>query len=207
MHGHGYAPPPPKRPPTALLVVLRVIFGALPLLSIGFLAWGSTLRVALVTRRATDWWIFVGSLVTMGISFGFLSTDHTDDFSSPKGNAGMIILLLNAAACTGYYLFADIRHYSGPRPLGHPGPLHPTAHQTPHYGYPQPMSPYTTPIPPQATTVPQPPVGPPVPRPPVGPPVPQRPAPARIDQVRAELDELSDYLRKRDGQHGDGNGR
>ena len=30
-------------------------------------------------------------------------------------------------------------------------------------------------------------------------PAPQRPAPARIDQVRAELDELSDYLRKHDG--------
>jgi hypothetical protein len=32
----------------------------------------------------------------------------------------------------------------------------------------------------------------------------QRPAPARIDQVRAELDELSDYLRKHDGRHEDG---
>ncbi len=31
---------------------------------------------------------------------------------------------------------------------------------------------------------------------PVVQPQPQRPAPARIDQVRAELDELSDYLRK-----------
>jgi hypothetical protein len=31
---------------------------------------------------------------------------------------------------------------------------------------------------------------------------PQRPAPDRIDQVRAELDELSDYLRKHDGHEG-----
>ncbi|MFD0505964.1 hypothetical protein ACFQ0G_30105 [Streptomyces chiangmaiensis] len=41
----------------------------------------------------------------------------------------------------------------------------------------------------------------PQPRTPVPPPQPQpqRPAPARIDQVRAELDELSDYLRKHEG--------
>ncbi|MCX5132714.1 hypothetical protein OOK06_11540 [Streptomyces sp. NBC_00340] len=201
MHGHGYAPPPPKRPPTGLLVVLRVIFGALPLLSIGFLAWGSTLRVALVTRRAVDWWIFLGSLLAMGISFAYLSTDHTDDFSSPNGNVGMIILLLNAAACTGYFLFADIRHYSRLAPPGYPAPLHRTPQPGPHYGYPQTAgtgSPYGTPVPHQQ---------PPLPRPPVVPPPPQRPAPVRIDQVRAELDELSDYLRKRDGRTDSGDGR
>ncbi|MFD0393694.1 hypothetical protein ACFQ3Z_19900 [Streptomyces nogalater] len=37
--------------------------------------------------------------------------------------------------------------------------------------------------------------------PPVAPP-PQPPAPARIEQVRAELDELSDYLRRQDGHEG-----
>ncbi|MEU0782881.1 hypothetical protein ABZ341_15015 [Streptomyces sp. NPDC006173] len=201
MHGHGYAPPPPKRPPTGLLVVLRVIFGALPLLSIGFLAWGSTLRVALVTRRPLDWWIFLGSLLAMGISFAYLSTDHTDDFSSPNGNVGMIILLLNAAACTGYFLFADIRHYSRLTPPGYPVPLHQAAHPGPHYGYPQTAasgSPYGTPVPHQQG---------PVAQPPVVPPPPQRPAPVRIDQVRAELDELSDYLRKRDGRTDGGDGR
>jgi hypothetical protein len=35
----------------------------------------------------------------------------------------------------------------------------------------------------------------PVPQPP------QRPAPSHIEQVRAELDELSDYLRKHDGRN------
>ncbi|WP_406366287.1 hypothetical protein [Streptomyces sp. NBC_00645] len=192
MHGHGYAPPPPKRPSTGVLVVLRVIFAAVPLLSIGFLAWVATLRVALVTRKAADWWIFVGSLAAMGISFGYLSTDHTDDFSSPNGNVGMIILLLNAAACTGYFLFADIRHYSRPRPFVYPQAAHPAE----GYGYPQAASPYATPVPQQPVA--------PVQQVPVMPPPPQRPAPARIDQVRAELDELSDYLRKRDGQHEDG---
>ncbi|GAA3805299.1 hypothetical protein GCM10022403_044090 [Streptomyces coacervatus] len=190
MQGHGFAAPPPRRPSTGVLVLLRVIFVAVPVLSIGFLAWVATLRAAIVTRKRGDWWIFAGSLAVLGISFGFLATDHTDDFSTPNGNTGMIILLLNAAACTAYYLYADIQHY-GPRHTGHPVPPAPGM----GYGYPQPPSPY-------AATHPQTPVvaAPPTP---VPPPPPQRPAPARIDQVRAELDELSDYLRQHPG-HTDG---
>ncbi|GGN92885.1 hypothetical protein GCM10011579_091210 [Streptomyces albiflavescens] len=199
MQGHGYAPPPPKRPSTGALVVLRVIFVAVPILSIGFLAWVAPLRAAIVTHRRADWWIFGGSLVVLGISFAYLSTDHTDDFSSPNGNVGMIILLLNAAACVGHYLYADIRHYHRLYPMVYLPPQAPAA----NYVYPQPPSPY-------AATHPQTPVTPPAPAPhtpaphtPVPPP-PQRPAPARIDQVRAELDELSDYLRKRDGHYDGG---
>ncbi len=188
MHGHGYATPPSRRPPTAVLVVLRVFFVAVALLSIGFLAWVAPLRAALVTHKRRDWWIFIGSLVAMGVSFALFSTDKTDDFSSPGGNAGMIILLLNACACAGYYLYADIRHFQQLRYPGYIPPLHPTV----AYGYPQPSAPYA------ATHMPQPPVPQPQsPAPP--PPQPQRPAPVRIDQVRAELDELSDYLRKHEG--------
>jgi hypothetical protein len=40
-----------------------------------------------------------------------------------------------------------------------------------------------------------------LPQPPVPAP-PQRPAPSHIDEVRAELDELSDFLRKHDGHEG-----
>ncbi|MFG2791316.1 hypothetical protein [Streptomyces sp. NPDC048419] len=183
MQGHGYAPPQQRRPSTGVLVLLRVIFVAVAILSIGFLAWVATLRAAIVSRRRADWWVFGGSLAVLGISFGLLATDNTDDFSTPKGNAGMIILLLNAAACAGYYLYADIRHFR-PYPTGYAAP----PAQGMGYGYPQPPSPY-------AATVPQTPVTPT----PVPPPPPQRPAPARIDQVRAELDELSDYLRKHPG--------
>ncbi|MFI6657771.1 hypothetical protein ACIBL8_19885 [Streptomyces sp. NPDC050523] len=185
MQGHGYAPPQQRRPSTAVLVLLRVIFVTVAILSIGFLSWVATLRAAIVTRRRADWWIFGGSLAVLGISFGLLATDNTDDFSTPKGNAGMIILLLNAVACAGYFLYADIRHFR-PYPAGYAAP----PAQGPGYGYPQPPSPY-------AATVPQTPVTPA----PVPPPPPQRPAPARIDQVRAELDELSDYLRKHPGDH------
>ncbi|MFJ5301247.1 hypothetical protein [Streptomyces sp. NPDC088350] len=192
MQGQGYAPPPPRRPSTAVLVVLRVIFAAVPILSIGFLAWVATLRAAIVTRRRADWWIFVGSLVVLGISFAFLSTDDTDDFSTPNGNAGMAILLFNAVACTAYYLYADIRHHQ-PHPTGYPAP----PAQGVGYGYPQPPSPYAATYP-QAPTAPTPAPNAPAPNTFAPPPPQQRPAPARIDQVRAELDELSDYLRKHD---------
>ncbi|WP_327691173.1 hypothetical protein OG870_19135 [Streptomyces sp. NBC_00461] len=199
MQGHGYAPSPPRRPSTGVLVVLRVIFVAVPILSIGFLAWVAPLRAAIVTRKRSDWWIFGGSLAVLGISFSFLAADHTDDFSTPSGNAGMIILLLNAAACAGYYLYADIHHHR-PYPTDYPAP----PVQGMGYGYPQPPSPY-------AATQPQTPAAPvpgpvpttPPPAGPVPPHPPQRPAPARIDQVRAELDELSDYLRQHPG-HSDG---
>ncbi|MGW8064606.1 hypothetical protein ACVV2G_20620 [Streptomyces ziwulingensis] len=203
MHGQGYVPPPPprRRPNTAVLVLLRVFFVALPLLSLGFLAWISTLYAAIVTRRPRDWWAFAASAVVLVVSFGFLVTDHTDDFSTPNGTAGMIILLLNACACAGYFLYADIRHHQVPLHTGYPPPGPPAT----GYGHPQPAYPYSA-----APTLPQthPPyqVPQPQPQPPVPPPAPPRtPQPARIDQVRAELDELSDYLRKHEG-NGSGNG-
>lgn len=194
MHGHGYAPPPPpRRPATAVLVLLRVFFVALPLLSIGFLAWISTLYAAIVTRRPRDWWAFAASAALLVISFCFLATDDTDDFSTPAGTTGMIILLLNACACAGYFLFADITHRQPPHPAHLPPmPLPPT----PGYGHPQPPYPYA---PAQAPA----PVQPPVPPYRAAPPQ-HHPAPARIDQVRAELDELSDYLRGHDGGSHDG---
>ncbi|WP_328657775.1 hypothetical protein [Streptomyces sp. NBC_00334] len=186
MLGPGYAPPPPpRRPATAVLVLLRVFFVALPLLSLGFLAWISTLYAAIVTRRPRDWWAFAASAAVLVVSFCFLATDDTDDFSTPAGTTGMIILLLNACACAGYFLYADISHHRRP-----PAPvfLPPTA----GYGHPQPPYPYAPA-----------PVHPPVPSYQAPPPQ-HHPAPARIDQVRAELDELSDYLRGHDGGNHDG---
>ncbi|NEB21059.1 hypothetical protein [Streptomyces coelicoflavus] len=215
MHGHGYAPPPPpRRPATAVLVLLRVFFVALALLSLGFLAWIPTLYAAVVTRRPRHWWAFAVSVVLLVVSFCFMATDDTDDFSTPAGTAGMIILLLNACACAGYFLYADITHHRRPpRPghippmplpvapgYGHPQPGHPQpGHPQPGHpqpGHPQPGHPYA-PAPAVAQT----------PAPPYQAPPPQhQPAPARIDQVRAELDELSDYLRHHDGGGHDGRG-
>lgn len=191
MHGHGYTPPTPRQPSTGALVVLRVFIVAVALLSIGFLAWIAPLVAAIVTRKARDWMALVGSFVLLGVSVGLISTDKTDDLSTPAGNAGMIILLLNACASAGHYLYADIRHYQQPRFAGYLSPQHPTIPTT-AYGYPP--APAPQPYAP-ASPVPQPPVQ----QQPQPQPEPQRPGPARIDQVRAELDELSDYLRKHEG--------
>ncbi|MFJ8807296.1 hypothetical protein [Streptomyces sp. NPDC102490] len=193
MHGHGYAPPPPRRPRTAVLVLLRVFFVALPLLSLGFLAWISPLYAAIVTRRPRDWWAFAATAAVLVVSFCFLATDDTDDFSTPAGTTGMIVLLLNACVCAGYFLYADIRHHRQPSHPGHLPALPPLP--AAGYGHPQPPYPYA----PVAGPVPAP-VQAPVP--PYQAPPPHHPAPARIDQVRAELDELSDYLRHHDGRDG-----
>lgn len=162
MHGHGYAPPPPpRRPRTAVLVLSRVFFVALALLSIGFLAWISTLYAAIVSRRPRDWWVFAATAAALVISFCFLATDDTDDFSTPAGTTGMIILLLNACVCAGYFLYADISHHRRPPHPGHvvamPPPL------AAGYGHPQPSYPYTpppaapvqTPVPPYQAAPPQ----------------------------------------------------
>ncbi|NEB12087.1 hypothetical protein G3I32_25145 [Streptomyces coelicoflavus] len=200
MHGHGYAPPPPpRRPATAVLVLLRVFFVALALLSLGFLAWIATLYAAIVTRRPRHWWAFAASAVLLVVSFCFMATDDTDDFSTPAGTTGMIILLLNACACAGYFLYADITHHRRPPHPGHMAPM--PLPGAPGYGHPQPAYPQAgypyAPAPAAAQT----------PAPPYQAPPPQHhPAPARIDQVRAELDELSDYLRHHDGGSHDGRG-
>ncbi|WBO65828.1 hypothetical protein [Streptomyces camelliae] len=206
MQGHGYAPPPPQPPSTWVLVLWRVIFVAVALLSIGFLAWVAPLRAAIVSRRPAEWWFFGGSVVVLGICFALFSTDHTDDFSSPNGNLGMSMLLLNAVACTGYYLYADIRHFHRLR-QAYAGQVP----SVPGYGYPRPASPFTVTTAPSRPSTPQLPYAlPPMPHTPAPQPhvpaPPQRPAPSHIEQVRAELDELSDYLRQHDGRHDGGHG-
>ncbi|MFE0784178.1 hypothetical protein ACFW3V_00145 [Streptomyces mutabilis] len=196
--------------------MLRVVFVALPLLSIGFLAWVSTLWAAIVTRRAREWWVFAATVAALVTSFSFLAQDDTDDFSTPAGTTGMIILLLNACVCAGWFLYADVRHYQRPYYPTPVAPYPPAA----GYAYAQPTQPTQPaqpprpygPVPPQAPVpqpqsasmpqIPQPPQAP-LPQTPVPPP-PQHPAPARIDQVRAELDELSDYLRRHGGSGGSG---
>ena len=51
MHGQGYMPPP-QRPSHGVQIGLRVLFVALAVLSIGFLAWTALLRLALTTATA-----------------------------------------------------------------------------------------------------------------------------------------------------------
>ncbi|GGZ16559.1 hypothetical protein [Streptomyces poonensis] len=218
MHGPGYAPPPPHRPSPGALITLRVLFVVLAVLSCGFLAWASMLRLAVVTRRRIDWILFTASVAHVALCFLILITDPgEEEFTTWRGDVGMSLLLTGMLVTVAYYLYADIRHFSRPA-LAPYGNVH--AHTHPHtattlfgrqqagYGYPapqpqapQPQAPQPQPQAPQPQ--PQPPYAPAPPaQPPVQPrsqPQSQRPAPARIDQVRAELDELSDYLRKHEG--------
>jgi hypothetical protein len=178
------------------VIVLRVLFAVLPLLSVGFLTWGTMIRLAVVTRRALDWIMCGVSAAVMITGFALMP----DDIETTQADLAMGLVLLNALGFTVYFLVADIRHdkvrlapSAAPAaftPYGTTAPQHRTG-----YGYPSRPQP-VTPVPPQpqphAGTPPQQSAVPPQPAVP-----PQSPVPGpRIDQVRAELDELSDLLRK-----------
>ncbi|MBD0840844.1 hypothetical protein [Streptomyces sp. TRM68416] len=204
MHGHGYTQPVKPPPPTGWLVFLRVFFVVLSVFTIGLLAWTMLLRLAIVTRRTLDWVLFVAALGADILALVLIGTEPGDEIHTAGGWTGMILLLGTLVAAISYYLAADVRHYHQLRY----GAYTPRPAPAPGYGYPQPQpqpqstynatTVFQTPAPTPAPTA-QPPVTQPAPPPP-----PQRPAPARIDQVRAELDELSDYLRHHDGRNNGG---
>ncbi|WP_030788677.1 hypothetical protein [Streptomyces sp. NRRL S-920] len=189
MHGHGYAQPQPPPPPGGTQVTLRVMFVVLAVLTCGLLAWAPLLRLAIVTRKAHDW-IVLGVVTALDITgLVLIGVDPGEEEFQGPGNAGMVVLLCTLMAAVAYYLFAEIRHFSRlPQPLFHG---YATQQTRPAHGYPQPQPQ------PQPPTAPEPPVQ----QAPVHqtPPPSAPPAPARIHQVRAELDELSDYLRKQQG--------
>ncbi|MGW2815449.1 hypothetical protein [Streptomyces sp. NPDC001415] len=193
MHGPGYGPPQP-RPSGAGAIVLRVLFALLPLLSIGMLSWTALLRLAIVTRRGAHWALFWAQLAVFVFFFAFIMA-APDDENDWRMDVGMIGLLSLAVASTAYFLYADIRHAAQPPFVAHPfgqyggpagyGPPHIPGTTAPQFG------PYANPY--ADTPVPAPaPSAPPAPVPPQS----HFPAAPRIEQVRAELDELSQYLRK-----------
>ncbi|ARF72978.1 hypothetical protein B7C62_12405 [Kitasatospora albolonga] len=207
MHGYGYPPqqPPTSRPSSGTLIWLRVIFVALTVLSCGFLGWAALLRLAVVTRRARDWWLLaVVFVLTVGVFayFGSLP-DGEEELTDAQAGVGVIWLLVLVAGVITYYLIMDIRHFSTPGQ----GPYD-SLRQTPVPN----TNPYGTsvghhqaPARPQHTTPS--PVRPPTPNPYTVQAPPPTPAPQRLDQVRAELDELSDYLRKENKENKEGEGR
>ncbi|MCZ0988821.1 hypothetical protein O1M54_29580 [Streptomyces diastatochromogenes] len=203
MQGHGYARPVKQPPHTGWLVFMRVLFVAVGVLSLGFLTWAILLRLAAVTRKSLDWGLFVAVLAADILAIVLLGSEPGDEIHTPGGYLGLALILGLLPLVLVYYLVADSRHfqnlqhaYAGGRALS-------------GYGYPQPSAPFTatnggqTPVPVQSPPGTPPMAHTPIPGPLLTTPPPQRPAPARIDQVRAELDELSDYLRKHDG-HQDG---
>ncbi|WP_250290861.1 hypothetical protein [Streptomyces atroolivaceus] len=215
MHGYGYPPEQqPKRSPTsATLVALRVVFVALALLSCGLLAWAAMLRLAVVTRKQRDWWLF-GLVLALNIGLvAYLGSLPEEEEVMTDGQAVITLtwMLVVFVGTVTYYLWAEIRHfdpYRGPHGGRHPGAhagsyggQYPGASSFPSGGYAsrqaapaRPTPSYGYPPAPQRSPVPAPTPAPTVPTPP--PEVPRTTAPQRIDQVRAELDELSDYLRK-----------
>ncbi|MER7623645.1 hypothetical protein [Streptomyces sp. NPDC126503] len=207
MYGPPQPPPSPKGPASGGLVALRVLFIALPLLSCGFLAWAPLLRLAVLTRRKLDWVLFGLTLAVAAGLFVFMGVtgEESTDLEAVLG-VGLIVTL--AAGSVAYYVVGEIRHFdraaSGTPPYG-AGARDWTGGAAPHaVTVPSPVTapnPYTstpsvTPAPPVTSLPSDGSVGPP---PVVG--------GARIEQVRAELDELSDLLRKDPRDPGDGEGR
>lgn len=182
MYAPGHPPTAPRRVPTrAWIVSMRVLFTVLSVFSCGMLLWAPLLRLAIVRRRAADWWLAGGAFVLVLVLLIVLGRDGSED-AHGIDFALIPLLLLAAVAAPVHYLVADVRHYAwltrqntGPVPPG--------------YGY-APTVPMTTPVPTQ----------PPVRQPYAPQPPHPTPPPQRIDQVRAELDELSDYLRKEEGR-------
>ncbi|MCH0564322.1 MULTISPECIES: hypothetical protein [unclassified Streptomyces] len=214
MYGHGTVPPSRSE---GTVITLRVLFAAIGLLSCGLLACVPLFRIAVQRGRWFDWTV---AWVSLPLSIAALAVVGSVPKNDTRGDVATALVLVLGAAAVAYFLTVDIQmHRQWRLSGGHVAPHAPTVHAP--YGHPQPPhpSPYTTapvqqpPLPPHHhhTPVPQqPPAQGVVPPAPVPPPPAQPPAPARIDQVRAELDELSAYLRRNegdpDGGHGHGRG-
>ncbi|MCB5180369.1 hypothetical protein [Streptomyces antimicrobicus] len=212
MHGPGL-PQHPAPSNNGVQVTLRVVFTALTLLTCGFFAWASLLKLAIVTRSRRNWLLFAVTVAINITCIALLGNDDTPDGETSRGtDIAMTTSLITAIAVVAYFLYEDIRHYNshpagwyGRQPAGPYYPPVPPQQQQPAYGYPHAHTP-ATPLPPvpqqPATPVPPVPQQPATPVPPVPPvqqptppPVPQQP---RIGQVRAELDELSELLRRQE---------
>ena len=215
MYGPGQALPPPRPATSGAVIGLRVLFTVLPIVSLGLLAWIPMLWLGFQRKRSFDWLMFAvvaGMAVVAFSCFGF--SDDDNDWQANFGGTLLLICMFGTAA---YFLIADIRGArtrpgNWPATSGYPqanpyvtGPISGGPGATaprPPQGYPAAQR-YATPppapipgrTPPPAPSTPpaNPPANTPVPpsNPPTGP---------RINQVRAELDELSDYLRKEEGR-------
>ncbi|MGV9688092.1 hypothetical protein ACWDUX_03105 [Streptomyces sp. NPDC003444] len=209
MYGPTQVPQVPKPPRSSLSggrIALLVLFCLLALLSCGFLSWAPLLRLACVTRRARDW--VVCGLLFLGSAGLFAYAAATGDKEPTTGEsfAAVGVMVALVAGSVTYYLFGEIRHAERARTAPAYGPAAytyggGTAATVP--GTDVRPNPYVGPVahtPAPHTPAPHAPV---VPAPTT--PVPQPPGP-RIDQVRAELDELSDLLRKETGEPREGEG-
>ncbi|MFE0336075.1 hypothetical protein [Streptomyces sp. NPDC058955] len=200
MYGPSPAPAPRPGGASAGAIAVRVLLTVLVVVSLGFLAWVAMLRIAIMRRTGRDWALFWAQLV---LNIACVVPLEQRFAGTWMNTTGMIVLLVQMVAVVCYYLIVDTRHHHTPAPALPPVPHAPAHPPVPGYGYGYPpVHPGT------ATTVPSPHASPhpgPVPHP-YAPqqanpyahaaPPPAAPPTPRIDQVRAELDELSDLLRK-----------
>jgi hypothetical protein len=195
MYGPGAVPP--RRESDGAVITLRVLFPALSVLTCGLLSCAPLFRIAALRRRPLDWALAIASLPVSITLFGIIGSLPEED---TRTDVALILLLLLALGSAVYFLVFDIRRPHAALP---PSPYAPTTPSS-AYGHPRPQQPWPA-APPQPHSMPTQTMGTPTPMPtpaPTPPPAPpqnQAPPPHRIDQVRAELDELSDYLRKQDG--------
>ncbi|WP_241989760.1 MULTISPECIES: hypothetical protein [unclassified Streptomyces] len=186
---------------------MRVLFPALAICSLGLLLWAPLLRLACVRRRAADWWTAGAGFVLVCVLLPIIGQDGPEGETNRLDDIFIPLLLIAMAGACAHYLVADIRHYAR---LTARFPDRGTAlpQPAPHYGYATTV-PLPTPLYGPHVPLPAPPpyapprAQPPAPRPHTTPHTPTPtppPPPHRIDQVRAELDELSDYLRKEEGR-------
>ncbi|MFJ7329544.1 hypothetical protein ACIQVN_25295 [Streptomyces cyaneofuscatus] len=211
MHGYGYPPqqPPTSRPSPGTLTTLRAIFVVLTVLSCGFLGWVAMLRLAIVTRKARDWWLLAVTLVlTVGLFAFFAALPEEDEMTDAQALVGVGWLIVLLAGVITYYLIMETRHFAEPGPYGVQRPLAGPTTTTVPYGpathqHPPAQVRNQAPVQPQHQAQHQHPTPPTTPNPYAVDTPPPIPAPQRLDQVRAELDELSDYLRK-ENKEGEG---
>ncbi|OEJ39406.1 hypothetical protein AR457_20825 [Streptomyces agglomeratus] len=225
MHGSGTTPPVRT---DGVVITMRVLFPICAVFSCGMLSCIPLLRIAIVRGRWFDWVAAWGSIPAAIAAFAVVGSLPEGD---ARTDMALSFVLLLGAVSAGYFLVFDIRHYARLRDIGGPhavtgprapyGPYAQQAQQAPYgqqaapqqaappqYGYPNPyastpvVNPAPNPLPQQPQQ--QPPAQQPHPHyhhEPHDQPQHPQPQPRRVDQVRAELDELSDLLRK--DQRGD----
>ncbi|MFB7291211.1 hypothetical protein [Actinacidiphila glaucinigra] len=193
-NGPGPVPPYPPAQSKATATTLRAIFLAITAISCGFLSCLPLLHLAVRRRRAMDWVFFwTGTAVSIA-SFATIGTLSDEN---PWTDVALLTVIALVPLVGVHYLVADLALARAEGAPGYPSYATTVPYPPPHQpAPPHPQADYN----PYRATPPAPtPPPPPAPQAHVPPQPPAPPHQPRINQVRAELDELSDLLRKQEG--------
>lgn len=116
MYGPGHPPQPTPMPPRRLpsrawIVSMRVLFVVLSVCSIGLLLWAPLLRLAIVRRRTSDWWLTGAGFVFICVLLPIIGRDGSNADANGIDFVLIPMLFLAMLGAPVYYLVADIRHY------------------------------------------------------------------------------------------------